>query len=369
MADVIKRIWRSGPRKVKRSAWGYTMQKDGKQIRVTRAAWTENDAQTALAAAILERDAAAAPPAPVIRTLGKVAQEYLDFKRGKGKRSIRQDEQIVGKLKRGLGADTPLQEITAQRIAQYDRDRVSQTSRLGRNVTPSTVNRELAILRHMLRLAEEWGYIEKVPRIRLAKEPEGRLRFLSEDEIPRLLQACEDSKNPYLTAIVTLALNTAMRKGEILGLTWERVDFARGVLVLEQTKSGRRREIPMNRAVYDVLSPLPGPKAEGVLFRKASGAAWGNIRTAFERALKEAKIADFRFHDLRHTYASWLMMRGRSLKEVQEILGHREFSMTLRYAHLSPDRLREAVEAVNFSTTSAQSAVESSERLVSRVPP
>jgi integrase len=113
------------------------------------------------------------------------------------------------------------------------------------------------------------------------------------------------------------------------------------VLVLEQTKSGRRREIPMNRAVYDVLSPLPGPKAEGVLFRKASGAAWGNIRTAFERALKEAKIADFRFHDLRHTYASWLMMRGRSLKEVQEMLGHREFSMTLRYAHLSPDRLSE----------------------------
>jgi integrase len=193
---------------VKRSAWGYTMHTDSKQIRVTRAAWTENDAQTALAAAILERDAAAAPPAPVIRTLGQVAQEYLDFKRGKGKRSIRQDEQIVGKLKRGLGADTPLQEITAQRIAQYDRDHVSQTSRLGRNVTPSIVNRELAILRHMLRLAEEWGYIEKVPRIRLAKEPEGRLRFLSEDEIPRLLQACEDSKNPYLTAIVTLALNT-----------------------------------------------------------------------------------------------------------------------------------------------------------------
>jgi hypothetical protein len=148
MADVIKRIWRSGPRKVKRIAWGYTLQKDGKQIRVTRAGWTEDDAQKALAAAILERDAASVPPAPVIRTLGKVAQEYLDFKRGKGKRSIRQDEQIVGKLKRGLGADTPLQEITAQRIAQYDRDRVSQTSRLGRNVTPSTVNRELAILRH-----------------------------------------------------------------------------------------------------------------------------------------------------------------------------------------------------------------------------
>ncbi len=135
--------------------------------------------------------------------------EYLDYKRAKGKRSIRQDEQISEKLKRGLGAETSVTEITAQRIAQYDRDRVTQTSRLGRLVTASTVNRELAILRHMLRLAEEWGYIAKVPKIRLSKEPEGRLRFLSEDEIERLLVACEDRrrKSPYLLPIVTIALS------------------------------------------------------------------------------------------------------------------------------------------------------------------
>jgi hypothetical protein len=110
--------------------------------------------------------------------------EYLDYKRGKGKRSIRQDEQILAKLKARLGADASIVEITAQRIAQYERDRVVEKSKLGRLVTPSTVNRELAILRHLLRLAEE--------------------------------------------------------------LTWERVDFARGVLQLEHTKSGRRREVPMN---------------------------------------------------------------------------------------------------------------------------
>src|SRR5256712_12714280 len=134
-------------------------------------------------------------------------------------------------------------------------------SKLGRPVTPSTVNRELAILRHMLRLAEEWGYILKVPNIRLSKEPEGRLRFLSEDEIERLLVACQDRrrKSPYLLPIVTIALHTGMRKGEILGLTWQHVDFARAVLLLEQTKSGRRREVPMNRAVYDALQPLYVP--------------------------------------------------------------------------------------------------------------
>jgi len=359
MAKVKKRIWYSrGPtgHKVRKVSWGYTLQVDDKQERVFRAEWSQDDAEQALARRLIEKDTPTveAPPAP--KTLAEVAQEYLDYKRGKGKRSIRQDEQILGKLKVRLGAETPLVEITAQRIAQYDRGRVSETSKAGRLVMPATVNRELAILRHLLRLAEEWGYIAKVPKIRLAKEPEGRLRFLAEEEIPRFLAACEEkrSKSPVLLPVATLALHTGMRKGEILGLAWERVDFSRGVLRLEQTKSGRRREIPMNQTVYETLSSLPGPKAEGFVFRKRDGRAWGNIRTAFEGACREAKIEDFKFHDLRHTCASWLVMKGRSLKEVQEILGHREFSMTLRYAHLSPDRLRDAVATLDvFSTKSA----------------
>ncbi len=276
MATVQKRTWlRRGPtgHKVRKVAWGYTLQVNGKQERKFAVEWTKDDARDALAARILERDAPETPAAP--KTLGQVGQEYLDFKRGKGKRSIRQDEQILKKLKARLGPDTPLSEITAQRIAQYDRDRVVEKSKLGRPVTPSTINRELAILRHLLRLAEEWGYIAKVPKIRLAREPEGRLRFLAEDEIPRLLAACEAKapKSPYLLPIVTVALHTGMRKGEILGLTWERVEFARSVVRLEQTKSGRRREIPMNQAVYDALSSLPGPKAEGFVFRKRDGRA------------------------------------------------------------------------------------------------
>jgi integrase len=307
-------------------------------------AWSRDDAQAALAARVLERDAPKPEARPV--ALGELRDRYLAYKRAEGKRSVGGDESNLARLVAWLGAETAVAAVTAEKVADYSRDRAGQTSRLGRTVSPATRNRELATLRHALRLACEWGYVEKVPRIRMAREPEGRLRFLSEDEAARLLDACRRSLSRHLAAVVTVALYTGMRRGEVLGLEWERVDFSRGVLLVEATKTGRQREVPMGRPVYDALSALPGPRDEGPVFRKASGAAWGSIRTGFERACREARLGDFRFHDLRHTCASWLVMAGRSLKEVQELLGHRTFAMTLRYAHLSPDRLRDAVNAL-----------------------
>jgi len=360
MATVQKRTWLSrGPtgHKVRKVAWGYTLQVDGKQERKYSAEWSREDAQTALDTRRVGRASPPVPSPPAPKTFDQVATEYLEFKRGKGKRSVSGDELHLRKLRGAFGDELPVTEITAHRIAQYDRQRAAETSRLGRKVAPATLNRELATLRHLLRLAEEWGYIGKAPRIRMAKEPEGRLRFLSEEEAVRLLEACRTSQNPFLHAIVTLALHTGMRRGEMLGLTWERVDFARGVIRLEETKSGRRREVPMNRAVYDVLTALTGQKEEGFVFRRRDGGPWGRVRTAFARACVVAELEAFRFHDLRHTCASWLVMRGRNLKEVQELLGHREFKMTLRYAHLSPDRLRDAVASLeDFSTKSAHDA-------------
>ena len=242
------------------------------------------------------------PPPP--KTFAVVADEYLALKRAKGKRSIHDDELILKRLKVWFGETTPIVDITAQRIAQYERNRLSRMSARGTPLAAATLNRELALARHLLRLAQEWGYLEKVPKIRLGKEPAGRLRFLTEDEIARLLAAAAGSQNTYFLPIVTIALNTGMRKNEILKLTWDRVDFSLGVLQLSETKNGRRREVPMNRAVYDMLSDLPGVKEEGSVFRRRDGAAWGDVRTAFEHACKRAKITDFRFHDLRHTCAS-----------------------------------------------------------------
>jgi integrase len=137
-------------------------------------------------------------------------------------------------------------------------------------------------------------------------------------------------------AVVTVALETGLRKGELLGLTWDRVDLSRGVIRLEITKSGRRREVPMRQVVYNVLSNLPG---------QTKGRVWpsGDIRSAFETAVEVAKIDDFTFHDTRHHFASWFVMRGGSLQALKEILGHSSLAMTMRYAHLAPEHLRSEV--------------------------
>jgi integrase len=202
-------------------------------------------------------------------------------------------------------------------------------------LTAAAVNRPLALLRHLVRIAhEEWEVLPAVPKIRLEKEPQGRLRWLTEDEIKKLLQACGKSRNRDLRAAVTVAI---------------KADLSRGVIRLEVTKSGKRREVPLNTESYAALVSL-GPKESGRVFRKQS------LRKAYENAVSNAKLLeDVNFHTLRHTFASWAVMRGVSLKELQELLGHSSLAMTMRYAHLAPERLRSAVTRLEGLTSSSSS--------------
>jgi site-specific recombinase XerD len=346
-------------------AWGFTLQVEGKQERKYDAAWTKDDAQAALAARILARDTPPAPASP--KTFAEVVTAYVAFKKAEGKRSIADDERALERLKSWFGDETPITDITAQRIADYSRERAGQISRLNRTVSPATRNRELACLRHLLRLAAEWGHTEKAPRIRLAKEPEHRVRWLEPNEETALLAACDKSRNRRLVDVVRVALESGMRLREITELQWPQVDLTRGLIRLEHTKSGRRREVPMRQDVYTVLAALPEPR---------EGRVWPDrrIRTAFENAVERAGLKDFRFHDLRHHFASWFMMRGGDLLALQKILGHRTLAMTQKYAHLSPDYLRSAMDKTarrpafqteTFSTTSAQSGKIETERPVS----
>jgi len=356
MASITKRTWTSGPRKVKHVAYGYTLQTpDGKQERKYDASWDREAAEKALAARLLNlapENGGSADPVSVV-TFKAMTARYLLEKEAAKKKTIQSDRNIIARLLAAFGSDTPLTEVTAPKISEYRLARLTiKSPKTGKLLEPGTVNRELQVLRGLLRMAasDDYGLLEKAPTVKMEKEPEGRLRFLTEDEATRLLEECQRSaehhnptnRSPRLHALAVVALHTGMRRGELCGLVWSRVDFSRGVIQLEKTKAGRRREIPMNRAVYDALSALP---------KEGERVFPSTYRTAFDHAVTGAKIHDFTFHGLRHTFASWLTMKGRPLKEVSELLGHSSVKMTERYAHLAPERLRDAVAVLeDFNT-------------------
>jgi integrase len=340
MAQVNQRLWKLPGQRTKRKAWGFTAQINGKQVRRYKAEWTQDDAEAELAKALMQIEPEKPKGSGI--TLAQAADRYLASKARK--RTIEADRRQLELLKAEFRAETPLTEITASRISEYKAKRLAAVRKIGggeaaveRRLTAAAVNRPLALLRHLLRLAhEEWEAIENVPRIRLEKEPQGRLRWLNQEEIKRLLEAAAKSRNKELRAAVIVALNTGLRRGELLGLTWERVDLSRGVIRLELTKSGRRREVPMNDDSYRALVGL-GPKADGRVFKTHY------VQTAYNHVVEAAKLDDVNFHTLRHTFASWAVMRGVTLKELQELLGHASLTMTMRYAHLAPEHLRTTV--------------------------
>lgn len=255
---------------MKHVAWGYTLRVNGRREKKFSSEWlTETDALAALAARLKDIEAGQVSR-PAHRTLGQVIEEYLTFKRQGGKRSVDDDELILKRrILPAFGADLSIRKVRADAIARYDKERRGQVSLF-------TVSNELSVLRHLLRLAWKWGYLDQVPEIEMPKKPDGRERYLDEAEITRLLEACGESRNPYLRTIVVIALHTGMRKGEILGLEWERVDLSSARITLYKTKSGKPRGIPINRAVYEILIALePNPdRRRGRLFRTTTGDGW-----------------------------------------------------------------------------------------------
>lgn len=222
--------------------------------------------------------------------------------------------------------------------------------------SPATIVRYLAALSHALTVAvKEYGWLESNPMARVTKpkEPRGRVRFLDDGERERLLTACRASKSPDLYPAVVLALSTGARQQEVLGLRWGQVDFARRVITLTETKNGEIRLLPLAGPALALLQArakvrrldtdlvFPGRTRRGAEVRPLE------LRSPFKSALKRAGIENFRWHDLRHTAASWLAMNGASLAEIAEILGHKTLAMVKRYAHLSDAHTAAVVERMN----------------------
>src|SRR3989475_5996625 len=332
----------------KRTAYEYTVLVDGKRQR--KQFPSQAEALEALDALKEESKRPKAPDAPSL-TLAEALTQCLSLKARRARATVSEYERIAEHLKAVFGADTPLSEITASRISEYKAQRLAAVRTIGdgnnavkRRLSAAAINRPLALLRQVLRLGRKLEALAKVPEMELEKEPQGRLRWLTPEEAGQLLDACRKSRNPALADLVEFAMFTGCRRGEALGLTWDRVDRARGVIRLETTKSGHRREVPLSANADAVLARRWTGGAKGYVFGTRN---WNAFRSAWEVAVEAAKLDDFRFHDLRHTFASWLVQRGRSLKEVQELLGHRSMAMTMRYAHLAPDHLRAAAAVLD----------------------
>jgi integrase len=259
--------------------------------------------------------------------------QYLDYAKA-NKRSWDRDQRSLKCLSRCFGGKY-VYEITAHDIENYKIER-------NKTLSPASVNRELACLKHMLNKAVEWEMLETNPakKVRLLRENNQRLRYLTQEEIEKLYNCSAD----HLKPIVLTALLTGMRKSEILKLKWEDIDFDQGIIFVRNSKNNETREIPMNDQLMSVLRNLKFKSP--YLFAREDGKLCISIRTAFENAVRRANIHDFRFHDLRHTFASHLVMAGVDLITVKELLGHKTINMTLRYAHLSPDHKRHAVNCL-----------------------
>lgn len=245
-------------------------------------------------------------------------------------------------------------EIGSYLLADITPALVSQCrDKLARGRTPATVVRYLAVLSHSFTVAmREWQWVESNPVIRVTKprEARGRVRFLSDDERDRLLAACKASSNADLYLAVVLALSTGARRGELMSLTWDQVDLDRGVITLHETKNGDRRALPLQGHALELMQARKSARylVTPLVFPSSVHPKQPvDLRQPWEMALKRADIKDFRWHDLRHTCASYLAMSGASLAEIAEVLGHRTLNMVKRYTHLSQAHTATVVAKMN----------------------
>jgi integrase len=235
-----------------------------------------------------------------------------------------------------------LDEINRRSLAEY----VATRKRTA--VTDATIRRDLAFLGSIFTAAIRWGWADTSPvtnfNKKALKESSPRTRFLAREEFARLLGAASDDLKP----ILMLAVETGLRKEELLGLTFPSIDLRRRELHLTVTKTGRPRRVPLSPKALETIRELlerSRPRTS-YLFCKPDGSRIGNPKKAFIGACRRAGIDDFRFHDLRHTYASWWVQDGGDLYRLSRILGHATLQMSSRYAHLRTDDLHDELERV-----------------------
>jgi integrase len=237
---------------------------------------------------------------------------------------------------------------------------------LKRGRKPATVNRCLALVRSVLRIArDEWQWIDMVPKVRLLRGEVERDRWLTKDEAARLIAVCPS----HLAAMVRFALATGCRAREVAGMEWSRVDLKRGTAWLDQTKNGTPRGVPLNRDAVAVLKEQVGKHRRFCFTYRGQPIRYELTNSAWQTACGKAKLEDLRFHDLRHTWASWHRQAGTSCDELKDLGGWKTRSMVDRYAKFATENLVAAaarIESKGVGPT-PDPATEKGEKVVGNV--
>lgn len=296
------------------------------------------------------------------KTLADLIDRYVDTEAPKREGAEQQKIRNCLSWWRNELGNTLLQDLTPSRLAEArdkllrspsERNKGAKNRTENKTKSPATVCRYMAVLSQAFTIAvQEWEWLDSNPirKVKKPSLPQPRARFLSDDERTRLLDACRASPCSLLYPVVVIALSTGARYSEVMHLTWDQVDLKRGVARLERTKNRERRTLPLTHHALAVMiehHEHEGRPTNGWVFPREDGMAPMEIRKQWEAALRSAGITNFRFHDLRHSAASYLAMNGASLAEIAEVLGHKTLQMVKRYAHLSDQHVAGVVERMN----------------------
>lgn len=307
-------------------------------------------------------------------TFDDFIKDYEKFCQVDNRSFKRSKTYIIKGLKKEFSGKV-LSQISYHDLISFQTKLRSTRGAKGGILTVATVNRYMACLRHIFALAVEWGKLEHNPfdkgRSLQLRENNKRERFLTEDEIQRLLAECPTAHERFqgkfvngtqaihLKDFIIISINTGMRKGEVLSLKWDQI---RGNLIyLRETKTDMARQIPINDDLAECLRSIRTRKMKQGIDSKfvicdEKGRRIKDIRTSFNSALKRAGIMNFRPHDLRHTFASHFLMRTRDMKSLQEILGHTEMKTTMRYSHLLEGHKQDCMNQMNGLTSDKKKA-------------
>lgn len=278
-------------------------------------------------------------------TLADAIDRYLTviLPRARRNKNAREQTRLLNWWRERLGT-RPLMSLTSAVIAKARDDLASKQTRLGKPISGSTVNRHLAALSGVLKITVvEFGWLNKNPIARVSKfaESKGRERFLSDPERHALLEECKAARLDALLPVVELALATGARKGELLSLQWSGVDLERRTARFVDTKNGESRTVPLAAAAVSTLRTWrSGRLPVGAVFPINQF----TLDDEWQAARDRAGLHDVRFHDLRHSAASYLAMSGASLMDIAAILGHKTLAMVKRYSHLSEQHTTAAID-------------------------